>query len=158
VGGDVVGAESALCTAGGVPRSGTLDTSTRYSRAGSYTVTAVVSACGRSQVVSTTVTVRAPATGRAVVLTTSDPAVHPESANVAFNTDPSDPSGWLPFPPRDPSLRLYHDGSPATVVVLDPSSAGTVRLQFGSSSLCGPVDLSQVQQDVTARVTVSTAC
>lgn len=158
VSGEAVGAESAVCAAGGQPRSGTLDAATRYSRSGSYTVSAVVSACGRSLVVSTDVTVGAPANRRAVVVTTSDPVLHPEAANVAFSTDPADPAGWLPFPPRDPSLRLYHDGSPATVVVLDASATGTVRLQFGSSSLCGPVDLPAVPPEVTARVSVSTAC
>jgi hypothetical protein len=157
VAGTNVAGESASCV-GGQPRSGTVDAATRYTRAGTYTVSAVVSACGRSMVATTSVTVKAPATGRAVVVTTADPSMHPESANVAFSSDPGDPAGWLPFPPRDPSLRLFHDGYPATVVVLDPTSVGTMRLQFGSTSLCGPVDLTAVPADVTARVNVTAAC
>jgi hypothetical protein len=157
VAGTNVAVESASCV-GGQPRSGTVDAATRYTRAGTYTVSAVVSACGQSMVATTSVMVKPPATGRAVVVTTADPSMHPESANVAFSSDPGDPAGWLPFPPRDPSLRLFHDGYPATVVVLDPTSVGTMRLQFGSTSLCGPVDLTVVPADVTARVSVTTAC
>jgi hypothetical protein len=158
IGGANVGVESASCAGGGQPRSGTAEAATRYSRAGTYTVSAVVSVCGRSLVATTSITVQPPATGRAVVVTTSDPSLHPESANVAFSSDPGDPGAWLPFPPRDPSLRLYHDGYPATVVVLDAASVGTLRLQFGSTSLCGPVDLTSAPGDVTARVSVTAAC
>jgi hypothetical protein len=159
IAGDGTGADATTCATGTQPRAGTVDVGTRYTRAGSYTVNAVVSACGHSLIASTTVTVGSPSSKRAVVVTTSDPALHPETAaKVAFSSDPGDPNGWFPSTPRDPSVRLYHDGAPATVIMLDPSAKGTVKLEFGSKSLCGTVDLTQTKPDETARVSATTPC
>ncbi len=142
----------------GEARTGIVDRGTRFSRAGTYAVSVLVSACGQTALATTTVTVGEPAAGRSVVITSASSALNPEQGSLAYSEDPADPSSWVAVPPRDPTLDLWHDGYPATVIVLDPTLAATMRLQFGSCSLEAPFDLGTVAPGATARIHVPGTC
>ena len=142
----------------GEARTGVVDRATRFSRAGTYTVSVLVSACGQTALATTTVTVGEPAAGRSVVITSASSELKPEQGSLAYSETPGDPSSWVAVPPRDPTLDLWHDGYPATVIVLDPTMAATMRLQFGSCSLEAPFDLSTVAPGATARIHVPGTC
>lgn len=147
-------AAEAECGAGG-PRLGRIEHATRFTRAGTYAVSAVVTTCGKAGVATASVTVADPPSGRSVVVTTGDQTLRPETAKLSYSVEESQ---WVALPERDPSVDVWHDGSPATVVLLDPGAKGTMRLEFGSCVLDSPFDLSTVPEGATARVHVEGAC